>query len=251
MSMSVRCDGCGLEYAGARGRRRAVRPARQRCCAAATCGCSPRCRASTGRPATALASGRADGRDARRLPAPRAASRRYFVAHFVTPLVSAVWSCAAADRAALPGRATCSASSTTTGCCRSPARRSGARSPAARAEYVERIAQAPDRGAHRHPGPRGAPARRRASGSPPTTARRREFDAVVIATHPDQALRMLADPTDGRAARCSAPSRTRATRPCCTPTPRCCRRAAAPAPRGTTCCPRATPPPDGCRSATT
>lgn len=50
MSMSVRCDGCGLEYAGARGRR-GCSPAPTSWSAAGTCACSPRCPGSTGSPA--------------------------------------------------------------------------------------------------------------------------------------------------------------------------------------------------------
>ena len=42
MSMSVRCDGCGLEYAGARGPRRRVRPAVERGEPRASCACSSR-----------------------------------------------------------------------------------------------------------------------------------------------------------------------------------------------------------------
>ena len=37
MSMSVRCDGCGLEYAGARAKGRGSFPGRPRCCADGTC----------------------------------------------------------------------------------------------------------------------------------------------------------------------------------------------------------------------
>ncbi len=51
------------------------------------------------------------------------------------------------------------------------------------------------------------------------------YDAVVIATHPDQALAMLAEPTADAARGARARCRTAATPPCCTPTPRCCPRA--------------------------
>ena len=51
----------------------------------------------------------------------------------------------------------------------------------------------------------------------------RTYDAVVVATHPGQALAMLADADARRSARCWARSRTRATSRCCTPTPPCCR----------------------------
>ena len=50
---------------------------------------------------------------------------------------------------------------------------------------------------------------------------------MVLAAHSDQALAMLADPSDARGARCSARWPTSPTRRCCTPTARCCRAAAA------------------------
>ena len=63
-------------------------------------------------------------------------------------------------------------------------------------------------------------------GSPYRVERRaRRFDRVVIATHPDQALRLLDRPVG--APRPVGASTTRATRRCCTPTPRCCRARAA------------------------
>ena len=62
------------------------------------------------------------------------------------------------------------------------------------------------------------------------------FDEVVVAAHSDQALAMLADPVRATSASCSARSPTSATRPCCTPTARCCPAAARPGPAGTTTC---------------
>ena len=59
-----------------------------------------------------------------------------------------------------------------------------------------------------------------------------EFDEVVIATHSDQALALLADPSEPER-RSSARSPTSATRPSCTPTPRCCRGGAPPGRAGT------------------
>ncbi len=102
MSMSVRCEGCGLEYAGARGPH----------------GLFPTVR-SAARPRylAALATVPRFYRDARRLlasPAPESPSlgeflrrgsyRRYFVSHFVVPLVAAVWSCPPGDALAYPAR---------------------------------------------------------------------------------------------------------------------------------------------------
>jgi predicted NAD/FAD-binding protein len=43
------------------------------------------------------------------------------------------------------------------------------------------------------------------------------FDKVVLATHPDQALSLLLDPSPP-SSRCWAPSATSPTAPCCTPT---------------------------------
>ena len=47
-------------------------------------------------------------------------------------------------------------------------------------------------------------------------------DRVVVATHPDQALALLADPTAGRASRCWGLSSSSTRPPCCTPIPPCC-----------------------------
>ena len=102
MSMSVRCEGCGLEYAGARGAR----------------GLFPTV-GSAARPhyLAALATIPRFYRDARRLLASpaqespllgeflrRGSYRPYFVSHFVIPLVAAVWSCPPADALAYPAR---------------------------------------------------------------------------------------------------------------------------------------------------
>ena len=102
MSMSVRCEGCGLEYAGARGPR----------------GLFPTV-GSAARPhyLAALATIPRFYRDARRLLASpaqespllgeflrRGSYRPYFVSHVVIPLVAAVWSCPPADALAYPAR---------------------------------------------------------------------------------------------------------------------------------------------------
>ena len=102
MSMSVRCEGCGLEYAGSRG----------------PLGLFPAV-GSVARPEYLAALAAVPGfyRDARRLlasPGPEPLSlgeflrqggyRRYFVSHFVIPLVAAVWSCPPAEALAYPAR---------------------------------------------------------------------------------------------------------------------------------------------------
>ncbi|MGA5823336.1 NAD(P)/FAD-dependent oxidoreductase [Kitasatospora sp. NPDC094028] len=192
MSMSVRCDGCGLEYAGARG------PA----------GLLARPGALVrGRYLRMLAEVPRFHRRARRLLADPAAGdpslrdflaaegfSPYFVSHFMTPVVSAVWSCAPDLAGDYPARYLFAfldnhGMLAVTG---SPTWRTvvgGSRT------YVERIAErltavhrsTPVRAVRRYPdgvtviSPDG---------------RRTEADAVVIATHADQALRLLADPTE-------------------------------------------------------
>ncbi|NMH96085.1 FAD-dependent oxidoreductase [Pseudonocardia acidicola] len=190
MSMSVRCDGCGLEYAGARKlpglfpqASNLVRPQYLRM----------------------LAEVNRFHRHARRvLSEPDAGDvtlgaflaiggySRYFVDHFMLPVVSAVWSAGAAISARYPARylftfldhhGLLSVGSpqwrTVTG---------GSRS------YVERIVKGltavrvstPVRAVSR--GDDGAEIRDDAD-----TVQR--FDKLVVATHPDQALALLADAT--------------------------------------------------------
>lgn len=192
MSMSVRCDGCGLEYAGARG------PA----------GLLARPDALTrGRYLRMLTEVPRFHRRARRLLADPAAGdpslrdfltaeafSPYFVSHFMTPVVSAVWSCAPDLAGDYPARYlfTFLDNHGLLGVTGAPAWRTvvgGSRT------YVERIAErlttvrrsAPVRAVRRHP-----------DGVSVVTAdgHRTEADAVVVATHADQALRLLADPTD-------------------------------------------------------
>ena len=62
------------------------------------------------------------------------------------------------------------------------------------------------------------------------------FDHVVLATHSDQSLALLAQPTAQEREVLGA-IRYQPTAPCCTPTPRCCPSAAPPGPPGTTSAP--------------
>ncbi|AIV32397.1 MULTISPECIES: NAD(P)/FAD-dependent oxidoreductase [unclassified Streptomyces] len=192
MSMSVRCEGCGLEYAGARG------PA----------GLLARPRNALNGPyLRMLAQVPRFHRAARRLLAGNAAEQTltlgefldredfspYFRAHFMTPVVSAVWSCDAATALRYPaaylfrflhhhGMLAVGGSPvwrTVTG---------GSRS------YVDRIAErlpdvrtaTPVRSVARHAGGVDVTA---ADGTTDT------YDHLVVAVHPDQALELLADPT--------------------------------------------------------
>ncbi|WP_432052836.1 NAD(P)/FAD-dependent oxidoreductase [Streptomyces xiamenensis] len=192
MSMSVRCEGCGLEYAGARGPRglfarpgTALRPAALRMFAEV-----PRfhrraravLRSTAGDTVTLgefLSAGGFSG---------------YFTGHFMTPLVSAVWSCSPETALRYPARYLFQFLDhhgllSVTG---SPVWRTvtgGSRS------YVERAAKRIN--AVRTATPVRT-VRRTGGGVEITTAdgAAHSFDSVVIATHADQALRLLADPTD-------------------------------------------------------
>ena len=191
MSMSVRCEGCGLEYAGSRG----------------PLGLFPAVGSVT-RPEYLAALAAVPGfyRDARHLlQSPglqpvalgeflrQGGYRHYFVTHFVIPLVAAVWSCPPAEALAYPARylfefldhhgmlrvGRAPGWRTVTG---------GSRS------YVERIAKQLTTVAA------GVPVRaiRRVAGGVDVhdgDGGTRHFARVVIAAHPDEALRMLDPPT--------------------------------------------------------
>jgi predicted NAD/FAD-binding protein len=190
MSMSVRCAGCGLQYAGKRG-------------------------------LAGLAAGLSQGRGPylrmlTEVPRFHRAARRYlaaanpveqtfgdfladggysdyFIAHFALPVVGAVWSCPPGTALSYPAGYLFAflANHGMLAMTGSPAWRTvtgGSRS------YVERAAKrlhsvrlsAPVHAVRRHPG--GAEV---VDASGEALA----FDAVVIATHPGQALRLLAEPT--------------------------------------------------------
>ncbi|MGW5782240.1 NAD(P)/FAD-dependent oxidoreductase [Streptomyces sp. NPDC003863] len=189
MSMSVRCEGCGLEYAGARG------PA----------GLLASRAALRGRYLRLLAEVPVFHRRARRLLAHGARSHTtlgdflreggfssYFVSHFALPLVSAVWSCPARTALAYPaaylfafldhhGLLSVTGSpqwKTVTG--------GSAAYVAAVAKQVQRV----------HTSSPVDAVRRTERGVLITTGDGTDsHDGVVIATHPDQALRLLVDPT--------------------------------------------------------
>ena len=132
MSMSVRDDATGLEYAGALGPRGLFPTARQ----PGPAGVPPDARRDPALPPPgASAAERPASRPTRPSDrcgssSPTAASRRTSSRHFMEPLVAAVWSCDPDVALDYPARYLFS-SSTTTGCSASSARRSGAPSPAA------------------------------------------------------------------------------------------------------------------------
>ncbi|WP_344413762.1 NAD(P)/FAD-dependent oxidoreductase [Amycolatopsis minnesotensis] len=192
MSMSIRCGGCGLEYAGAKGARGLF--ARPRNFA----------RASYVR---MLAEVKRFHRHARRvLDAPEAGDvtlgaflaiggySRYFLDHFMLPLVSTVWSADRGDTLRYPARhlfaflgnhGMLSVSG-------SPTWRTVA---GGSREYVERAAKQLT-AVHLSTSVRaltrtGGRVEIRDDGDSVHTV-----DRVVLATHPDQALRVLTNPTD-------------------------------------------------------
>ncbi|WP_424215064.1 NAD(P)/FAD-dependent oxidoreductase [Streptomyces sp. BI20] len=199
MSMSVRCPGCGLEYAGAKGprglftrprsvvdaaylRMLARVPAFHR--AARRLLARP---AAPGGPEVTLGEFlRAEGFDA------------HFTAHFAAPLVACVWSCPAGTALRYPARYLFRFLDhhgllSITG---SPRWRTVVGGSAA---YVERLrrelpsvrAATPVRSVTRLGGP-GAPDGVEVRTADGAVAR---YDAVVIAVHADRALELLADPT--------------------------------------------------------
>ncbi|MCK1797237.1 FAD-dependent oxidoreductase [Streptomyces sp. XM4193] len=209
MSMSVRCEGCGLEYAGARGPAglfakpsRALRPRTLRMYAEV-----PRfhraaralLRQADAHSEGSAAGPAAEGEDGTAAGVTlgdflrRSRFSPYFVSHFAIPLVSAVWSCPAETALRYPalylfrfldhhGMLSVGGSPTwrtVTG---------GSRS------YVDRIAE---QLTAVHLGSPVRSVRRTADGVRLESAGGavEEADGVVVAVHPDQALALLDDPT--------------------------------------------------------
>lgn len=194
MSMSVRCEGCGLEYAGALGlsglfaqRRNAADPRYLRMLVEIT-----RFHRQARRLLAAAGTTDVDGVTLGAFLALGGYSP-YFVGHFMIPVVSAVWSSGADAALQYPARYLFSflANHGMLSVSGSPSWRTvtgGSRT------YVERavkgltavLTQTPVRTIHRTAG--GAQVRDDAGTV-------HEVDAVVVATHPDQALGLLADAT--------------------------------------------------------
>jgi uncharacterized protein len=188
MSMSVRDDVSGLEYAGARG----------------IGGLFPSW-STLARPryllmlaeikrfhaaATRLLQADADGETLSAF-VDRHGFSRYFVDHFMTPLVAAVWSCPPGDALRYPARYLFvflehHGMLSVLG---SPTWRTVV---GGSASYVEAILARID---EVRAGVPVSSVRRVADGVAVTAGATEIFDAAVIATHPDQALLMLAEPT--------------------------------------------------------
>jgi predicted NAD/FAD-binding protein len=199
MSMSVRDDrvqrlGSGLEYAGARGigglfpsLSNLARPRYLRMLAEVR---------RFHREATRLLDSASDGDDANETLGSfvgRHDFSPYFVEHFMTPLVAAVWSCAPGDAMRYPARYLFVF-------LQHHGMLSVFGSPTWRtvvggsATYVQAVARRIDEVSV------GTPVRsvRRVPDGVQLSvgdAAPRQFDAAVVATHPDQALRLLAEPT--------------------------------------------------------
>jgi predicted NAD/FAD-binding protein len=191
MSMSVRCAGCGLQYAGQRGLPGLA--------AGLPRGRGPYLRMLAEVPRFHRAARRLldhgdhDGQVLADFLRTGGFSR-YFTAHFALPLVAAVWSCPTGTALRYPARYLFAflANHGMLSVSGSPPWRTvtgGSR------RYVERAAKrldeirlsTPVRAVRRHPDFAEV---RDADGQA------HRFDAVVIATHPDQALRLLDPPTD-------------------------------------------------------
>ncbi|MBX7444498.1 MULTISPECIES: NAD(P)/FAD-dependent oxidoreductase [unclassified Arthrobacter] len=202
MSMSIRCDGCGLEYAGARGGARGIiaRPSSL----------------LRGRYLLMLLEVTRFYRKARELlkaAPPSAISTEvevpeltlgeflerekfspYFISHFMTPVVSAVWSCDPTTALAYPARYlfTFLGHHGLLGIKGSPQWRTVT---GGSARYVEKLAATLN---DVRLNASVTAIRRLPEGVELATADGLEhFDAVVIATHPAQALGFLADATPG------------------------------------------------------
>ncbi|MBH0775648.1 NAD(P)/FAD-dependent oxidoreductase [Nocardia bovistercoris] len=192
MSMSVRCDGCGLEYAGARGLAGLFATPRSLLR-------GPYLRLLTEVPRFhRLARAELDrpGDEAMTLREfiTAAGFSEYFQAHFLTPLVAAVWSCAPTTALRYPARYlfTFLANHGMLTVFGSPTWRTVTggsatyvRAVAARLDTV--LVGTPVRALHRVAD--GVSVRDAADEV-------RHFDAAVIATHPAQALALLAEPTE-------------------------------------------------------
>ncbi|WP_072807338.1 NAD(P)/FAD-dependent oxidoreductase [Rhodococcoides yunnanense] len=192
MSMSIRCDGCGLEYSGGQGTKGLIPSIRTLA--------RPRYLAMLlevkrfHREAIAvLGSGTPHENETLAEFLSRNRFSGYFASHFMAPLVSAVWSCDPATSLRYPARYLFTfldhhGMLSVTG---SPVWRTVT---GGSIEYVTRVAEqidevrlsTPVRAVYRHEN--GVDIRDSAD-------ELRHFDAAVIAVHPHQALKILAEPT--------------------------------------------------------
>lgn len=199
MSMSIRCDGCGLEYAGARDGARGIiaRPSsllrgRYLRMLVEVMRFYRRARALIQAPPSSLDPTAPEPELTLGEFLEQERFSPYFVSHFMTPVVSAVWSCDPTTALSYPARYlfTFLAHHGMLGVKGSPQWRTVT---GGSARYVEKLAATlpdirlgtPVSGVRRHPD----------SVEITTASGVESFDAVVIATHPAQALGILADAT--------------------------------------------------------
>ncbi|WP_371779317.1 NAD(P)/FAD-dependent oxidoreductase [Streptosporangium subroseum] len=187
MSMSVSCGGCGLEYAGGKG-------APGLFARVSSLARAPYLRMLAEVPRFhRMAREALEHGDDRTLGEFVAGFSPYFIAHFTTPLVSAVWSCPPSDAGRYPARYLFAFLAnhgmlTVSGSPRWRTVTGGSR------EYVEKIAKTLT-AVHTSTPVRAL--RRTGEGVELQADGVQRFDAAVVATHPDQALRLLAEPTPG------------------------------------------------------
>nr|WP_296781039.1 FAD-dependent oxidoreductase [Rhodococcus sp. (in: high G+C Gram-positive bacteria)] len=193
MSMSIRCDGCGLEYSGGQGMKGIV-PSLRTLARPRYLAMLLEVKRFHREAQKVLASDSADDKDEALAEfLTRNKFSQYFASHFMAPVVSAVWSCDPVTALSYPARylftfldhhgmLSVSGSpvwKTVTG---------------GSIEYVDRVAKhiddihtsTPVRAIYRHAD--GVDIR---DGFDVI----RKFDAVVVAVHPQQALKLLAEPT--------------------------------------------------------
>ncbi|MFF2029848.1 NAD(P)/FAD-dependent oxidoreductase [Arthrobacter sp. NPDC058192] len=220
MSMSVRCDGCGLEYAGARPHASGIIPrpstllrGRYLRMLLEVTRFHRRARALLAEPGAKPAPDTAAAGAGQELTLGEFLARErfstYFISHFMTPVVSAVWSCDPTTALAYPARYlfTFLGHHGLLGVKGSPQWRTvtgGSRT------YVDKVAgtlpdirlASPVTAVHRHAdgvdvtsaqGTSAQGTSAQAASAQGAGTRTETFDAVVIATHPEQALRLLAD----------------------------------------------------------
>jgi predicted NAD/FAD-binding protein len=199
MSMSIRCDGCGLEYAGARDGARGIiaRPSsllrgRYLRMLLEVMRFYRKARALIQEPASDVGPGTGGAELTLGEFLARERFSPYFISHFMTPVVSAVWSCDPTTALAYPARYlfTFLSHHGMLGVKGSPQWRTVT---GGSERYVEKLAAALPEVRLNSP---VSAIRRHALGIEVVTAQGTEdFDAVVIATHPAQALSFLADAT--------------------------------------------------------
>ena len=197
MSFSVSCAGCGLEYSG----RRPFAQPRERARARASSRCSGRSAAGCARRARSLERADYERSSLGDYLDERGYSQR-FRRHFLVPLTSALWSTAPGRALEFPAAYAIRFFDNHGMLGLRPLPLAHGRRGGSRTLRRRDRASGSARACTSALGVRVAAARRpTASSCAPTTARCARFDRVVVATHADQALALLEDPSDDERAR--------------------------------------------------